>query len=273
MKLKLLPAIIAAAGFVAAPFALAATYQSEISATYADIDISDSSAEGYFVGLEGTYYFAPVDTANHPLAEAAFIQKSNNVYLNLGNTEYKSDAGRSDIYHRSLGVDFYVPNTMVYLGAGINEGKSKTAFSGENYSYSTKWDSAWFVRAGIAPVTGLLVWSEFTEDVDVSDEWNINGKYVIPLSGEHALNIEASYENSYDVVDAITVAADYYLDRNLSLGAGFTNLSYDGDGDNNSETEYLIRARQFFTDNASLELSYADSDYGSKLMLEGALRF
>lgn len=277
MKLKLLPAIIAAAGFVAAPFALAATYQSEISATYADIDISDDSEEGYMVGLEGKYYFAPVDTANHPLAEAAFIQKANNVYLKLGNYEFKDAGERLDIYQRSLGVDFYIPNTMFYLGASIEEYKGKSTWSSDEYSdagsYSTKWDSTWSVKAGIAPITGLLVWSEFTEDVDVSDEWNINGKYVIPLSGEQALNIEASYEKTYDFVDTITVAADYYLDRNLSLGAGFANSSYDGDGSNNSETDYLIRARQFFTDNASLELSYTDGDSESRLILGGTLRF
>ncbi|MCE3253216.1 MAG: hypothetical protein K0Q67_2236 [Cellvibrio sp.] len=275
MKFKLLPTIISTAGFLTAPFALAATYQSELSAAYADIDISESSEEGYFVDLEGKYYFAPVDTANHPLAEAAFIQKASNAYLNLGNAEYKDAGERLDIYHRSLGVDFYIPNSMFYLGAGISERKSKASWAGGNYSDSNQWDSTWFVKAGIAPVTGLLVWSEFTEDVDVSDEWDINGKYVIPLSGEQALNIEASYENTYDVIDTITVAADYYLDRHLSLGAGFINTSYDGDrySDSESNTDYLIRARQFFTDNASLELSYIDGDYGSSLMLGGTLRF
>lgn len=279
MKLKLLPAIIAAAGFLTAPFALAATYQSEISANYADVDVSDSSEEGYIVNLEGKYYFAPVDTANHPLAEAAFIEKASNAYLNLINYEFKENGDRLDIYQRSLGIDFYIPNTMFYLGAGIEEYKSKYTWPSDDYSdsgsSSTQWDSAWFVKAGIAPVTGLLVWSEFTEDVDVSDEWNINGKYVIPLAGEHALNIEASYENSYDVIDTITVAADYYVDRNLSLGAGFINRSYD-DGefsDNGSSTDYLIRARQFFTDNASLELSYVDGEEESSLLIGGSFRF
>jgi len=277
MKLKLLPAIITAAGLLTAPFALAATYQSEISATYADIDISDDSEEGYFIGLEGKYYIAPVDTANHPLAEAAFIEKASNVYLKLGNYELKDTGDRLDIYQRSLGIDFYIPNSIFYVGAGVNEYKSKYIWPSDEDSNagsnSSKWNSEWFVKAGIAPVTGLLVWSEFTENVNVSDEWNINGKYVIPLSGEQALNIEASYEKTYDFVDTITVAADYYLDRNLSLGAGFVNSSYDGDGDNNSETGYLIRARQFFTDNASLELSYTDGDYESSLALGGTFRF
>lgn len=279
MKLKLLPTIIAAAGFLTAPFALAATYQSEISTSYADIDISDDSEEGYFVGIEGKYYFSPVDTTSHPLAEAAFIEKASNIYLGLGNYEFKDTGDRLDIYQRSLGIDFYIPNTMFYLGAGVNEYKSKYSWPAEGSfdagSDSTKWDSAWFVKAGIAPVSGLLVWSEFTEDVDVSDEWNINGKYVIPLSGEQALNIEASYEKS-DVSyadDIIAGAVDYYLDRHLSLGAGFINSSFDSSDDNESTTDYFIRARNFFTDNVSMELSYTDGDYESSLMLGGTIRF
>lgn len=277
MKIKLLPAIIAAAGFLTAPFALSATYQSEISAAYTDIDINDDAEEGYFIGLEGKYYFSPVDTKNHPLAEAAFIEKASNVYVGLGNSEFKEAGDRLDIYQRSIGVDFYIPNTMFYLGAGVNEFKSKYTWPAEGGfaagSQSSKWDSTWFVKAGIAPVTGLLVWSEFTEDVDVSDQWNINGKYVIPLSGEQALNVEASYEKS-DISyaeDTIAGAVDYYLDRHLSIGAGFVNVSYASD--ESSTTDYFVRARNFFTDNISAELSYIDGDYESSLMLGGTIRF
>lgn len=279
MKLKLLPAILAATGFLVTPFALAATYQSEISASYADIDVSDDSEEGYFVGLEGTYYFSPVDTKNHPLAEAAFVEKASNVYLGLNNYEFKEAGDRLDIYQRTLGVDFYVPNTLFYVGAGVNEYKSKYSWPAEGSfdggSESSKWQSNWFIKAGIAPVTGLLVWSEFTEDVDVSDEWNINGKYVIPLSGEQALNVEASYEQSdiSYVADTITGAVDYYLDRHLSLGAGFINNSYESGSGDDSNTDYFIRARNFFTDNISAELSYTDGDYESSLMLGGTIRF
>lgn len=277
MKIKLLPSIIAVAGFLTAPFALSATYQSEIFAAYADIDVNNDPEEGYFVGLEGTYYFSPVDTKNHPLAEAAFIEKASNLYVGLGNFEFKEARDRLDIYQRSIGVDFYVPNTMFYLGAGVNEIKSKYTWPAEgNFaggSESSKWDSTWFVKAGIAPVTGLLVWTEFTEDIDVSDQWNINGKYVIPLSGEQALNIEASYEKS-DISyaeDTITGTVDYYLDRNLSIGTGFVNVSYNSDED--STTDYFVRARNFFTDNISAELTYTDGDYESSLMIGGTIRF
>ena len=278
MKNKLLPTIIAAAGLLVAPFALSAnTYQSEVSLTYADVE-NTFETDGYFVGLDGKYYFAPVNTNNHPLAEAAFIEKVSNVYVNLGNYEYKESGYRSDFYLRTLGADFYIPNTMFYLGAGVHEYKSKSSYA-ENanfdaINYSSKWDSTWFVKAGIAPITGLLVWSEFTEDVDVSDEWNINGKYVLPLSGEQALNIEASYKKS-DISyadDIITGAVDYYFDRNLSLGGGFVNASF-RDSDAGSTTDYFVRARNHFTDNVSVDLNYTDGDYGKSLAIGGTIRF
>tara|TARA_R100000656_G_scaffold63113_1_gene48545 strand:- start:1162 stop:2004 length:843 start_codon:yes stop_codon:yes gene_type:complete len=280
MKLKLL-SIIITAGFLTSPFALAATYQSELSAFYEDIDVTGGSEGGYSVGLEGAYYLSPVDTKNHPLAEAAFVEKASSVYINLTNYEFKESGDRLDIYHRALGVDFYIPNTIFYVGAGVNQYKSKYSLpSDESFdaaSFSSKWDSSWFIKAGVAPVTGLLVWSEFEEDVDVSEQWNINGKYVIPLAGEQALNIEASYayQDIYGASDTIRGAADYYFDRHLSLGAGFVNSSYDGDefNDSDTRTDYFIRARNYFTDNASLELSYYDGDFENRLMLGGTIRF
>lgn len=280
MKIKLLPSLIAAVGFLSAPFALAASYQSELSAAYAELDANDNDEQGYFVGLEGKYYFAPVETANHPLAEAAFMEKSSNLYVNLGNIETKEAGDRFDIYSRSIAVDFYIPNSLLFLGAGVDEVKSKYTWpTDDNFnagSMSSRWDSTWFVKAGIAPVTGLLIWSEFSEDVDLSEQWNINGKYIVPLSGEQALNIEASYQNSeFDgAPDTITAAVDYYLDRNLSIGGGFINSAFDeatlGD---DSANDYFIRARNYFTDNASLELSYTEGEYENSLALGGTLRF
>lgn len=280
MKIKLLPTIIAAAGFLSAPFALAANYQTELSAGYADIDANDNDENDYFIGLEGKYYFAPVDTANHPLAEAAFIEKSSSVYVSLDNTEWKSDAGRLDVYQRSIGVDLYVPNSMFYFGGGIKESKYKSFYTdsfGAVEGRSSQWDSEWFVKAGIAPIEGLLVWSEFVEDADISERWNINGKYVIALAGEQALNLEAGYENSELIYPAetLSVAADYYLDRHLSVGAGFVRSVFNEDEFNKGEssTDYFIRARNYFTDNIGVELGYIDNEYESSLTLGASVRF
>ena len=279
MRIKLLPTIIAAAGICAAPLSFSATYQGEISAAYADVD-NEFNSEGDFFGVEGKFYFSPVDTKSHPLAEAAFIEKASSVYADLGTYEFKEADAKMNFYQRSIGVDFYIPNTMLYLGAGVNEIKSKYVLPSNGNvpggRSSSDWDSSWFVKAGVAPVTGLLVWTEFTEDVDVSDEWNINGKYVIPLAGEQALNVEASYERSdlgFYEENVISGAVDYYVDRNLSVGTGFVNSSFDDSVESDSTTDYFVRARNFFTDNISAELSYTDGDYESSLVLGGTIRF
>lgn len=283
MKIKLLPAIIAAAGFLTVPFALAATYQSEISASYADIDSDAGADDIYAAAVEGKYYISPVDTSGHPLAEAAFLEKASNIYVTAAVQQWKDDGFHADVYERSVGIDFYVPNSLFYLGAGVREDKYQTKYSADTtngasaITFGRSWDSEWFVKAGITPIDGLLIWSEFVEDSDISEKWNINGKYVVALTGEQALNIEASYENSdeYFPAEAWSGAVDYYIDRHLSVGGGFTHSTFENEGLNRGEdaTDYFIRARNYFTDNIGVELGYVDGEHEDSLTLGASIRF
>lgn len=283
MKMKLLTAIIAATGLVTAPFALSSTYQSEISVAYSDINPDAKSTDAYEAGIEGKYYFSLVDTTQHPLAEAAFMGKVSNIYVSAATKEWKSDAFRSDIYAREIGIDFYVPNSIFYFGAGVGESKNQTKFAADPVNgsgevrFGMPWQSEWFVKAGVSPIDGLLVWSEFVKDVDVSEQWNINGKYVMALAGERALNIEAGYENSDEYFPAETWrgAADFYFDRHLSVGAGFIHSTFDNDEWNKGDdsTDYFIRARNYFTDNIGVELEYVSGEYEESVALGASVRF
>lgn len=137
------------------------------------------------------------------------------------------------------------------------------------------WESQWHIKAGVTPIDGLLVWSEFYEDVDVADAWNINAKYVMPLGvNGQWLNLEASYIDS-DIEEAKTldIAADYYLDNHLSVGGGLTHYAYDDDDFDTNENEYFIRANQYFTDSFAANLSYVDGDYESRWTIGASLRF
>lgn len=285
MKVKLLPAIIAANAFFVLPFASASSYQSEITAVYGESNYeSDSpSAENYDLQLKGTYYFSAIDTANRPLAESAFLQKASNVYVN-GYYEENKEKGagvfdKSNTYGRGLGADFYIPNSIFFLGAGIADTKVKSEwkYDGDSYRETRDWDSSWYIKAGVAPVDGLLVWSEFYEDVDVSDFWNINAKYVMPVgSSGQWLNLEASYANSDwedGDIQTLSLAADYYLDNHLSVGGGVTHYAYDLDDYNTNENEYFVRANQYFTDSFAMNVQYADGDYESRWELGATIRF
>lgn len=281
MKLKLLPTIIAAGSFFTASLAFANSYRAEISAIYGETDYDGLSSDVYDIQIGGTYYFSAVDTTNRPLAESAFLQKASNIYIDgyYENDEQKGGTFTSDVqntYGRRIGVDFYIPNSIIYLGAGAVEVKTKYEWTdnGTSYSNTQGWDSLWYVRVGVTPIDGLQVWSEFYEDIDVSDLWNINAKYVLPLGAAGQwLNLEARYEDQDDYLQTLDLAADYYLDNHLSVGGGITHYNYDDDGYDNNDNEYFIRAKQYFTDNFSANIKYADGDYESRWELGATIRF
>lgn len=285
MKSKMLPTIIASLAFAAVPVAFGATYQMELAAAYGEVDVDNYSTSQNDYSLSGTYYFSLVDTKNRPLAESAFLQKAGSVYVRGDYSRYESSYSSLDytsearVYGRELGADIYIPNSVFYLGGGVREFKARSEWNyGENKgSSSDDWDSRWYVKAGVTPVDGMLVWSEFYEDVDVSDYWNINAKYVMPIGAEgHWLNLEARYETTEDDEDdsqSFSIAGDYYLDSHLSLGGGVTHYTYDDDYSNENENEYFVRANQYFTENFAVNLRYADGDYESSWALGATLRF
>jgi hypothetical protein len=285
MKPKLLPTIISAISLLMAPWSQASNYQGQVSATYGEINLDDSPADISDSGLQGNFYFAPVTTTNRPFAEAAFLQKASGVYANGSYLKYRENdsefpsSEKGYAYGRQIGADFYVPNSVFFLGAGINETKYKyeSTEDGVTERDSMDWESQWYIKAGVTPIDGLLVWSEFYEDVDVSDAWNINAKYVMPIGvGNQWLNLEASYadaDSSTGNTKTLKLAGDYYVDAQLSIGGGLTHYAYDENDYDRNENEYFIRASQFFTDKFSMNVSYADGDYESRWSIGASLRF
>jgi hypothetical protein len=67
-------------------------YQAEVggSYTYTDPDHYDNT---HSFGVDGTYYFNPVQTRNAPLAEAAFLNRASNVKANVN---YADNSGVKD---------------------------------------------------------------------------------------------------------------------------------------------------------------------------------
>lgn len=277
MKLAVLSAIVATSSFTLAPFALSETYRTEISANYGETDSDYYSGDNYSVGLSGKLYFSPVNTAGLPLAEAAFLQKASSFSVSLSNNSYEYEGDNQEAYLRSANVTYFIPNSIFFVGAGIAENKWTYEYNfGDEaapLNGSTDWESRWSAAVGIAPIDGLQVWSDFFEDTDVSERWNLNAKYVKPLVGERAFGVEVRYSD-YNEFDShsINVSADYYFTHRFSVGAGvgqaWSDESYVED-----QTTYNIHARHFLTENASVELSYSDYDYSTGWQLGGTIRF
>ncbi|TLX47394.1 putative porin [Pseudoalteromonas phenolica] len=94
----------------------------------------------------------------------------------------------------------------------------------------------------------------FEADIDL-DSYTLSGRYFKHLGADSYLAIDVDhkeYEGSYDVS---TIKADYYVNKNISLGVG----SYDND--------LGIQAKYFFNDKFHLGGSIIDFDSGEVYQL------
>ena len=95
-------------------------YQAEVGASAGLIDPDNGSSSGSF-GVDGTYYFNPVQTRNAPLAEAAFLDRASNV-----NAKYQYDEVGDDERHRyGVGAEVYIPNSDFYVSGNVGRDDMK----------------------------------------------------------------------------------------------------------------------------------------------------
>ncbi|PUA27289.1 MAG: hypothetical protein B0W54_11855 [Cellvibrio sp. 79] len=278
MKFSVCYAMSAVAIFSLTPLAFSSTYQTEIDLRYLEVDLASPYEDSQF-HLEGTRYFEPVDTSNLPFYEAAFLRKASSFSLSLIDND--SDFGDSDRNYkrRSAEINYYIPDSLFFVGASIHQAKTDYRYYAYipdygNYEVNDEsdWRSRWVGRLGIAPVDGLLVWSEFTEGVKVSDYWNLNAKYVKPLQNNKAIGVESTFETSSSNYWRTNLIADYYFSQSLSIGAGFSYYESDNDYSEDARS-HIVRSRYFLTEKISLNLSYTDGEDANAWSVGGSIRF
>lgn len=202
-----------------------------------DAGNSDTSLNAY-----GEYHFKRVQTANRPLAEAAFLQKSSNAYVR----------GARDLDVIYAGAEFYIPDTMFYVAGEIQ----RLDLPGDNR------ENDWGLRVGLTPIAGLLVWTGYYDEPGY--DLNLHAKYVHDLGRNNAFNVEAGYTD-LDTHNAIYLYGDFYFNRTFSVGAGYNDEYDDG--------ALTLRTRKFFTDAISGELAYVSADDYDSLSIGGSMRF
>jgi hypothetical protein len=317
--------LISAISLVLAAQANAQSYQFEGSANYShDKGNKPFTSKGDQASFYGSYYFSPVTTDNHPLEEAAFLEKNSSVslaYLNGKSTEsntydggffrakYDSESKNSVVL---VSASTYLLDGLVYIGGVVSYFDTKNTnttvvasdtFSDLNYTETTKGtesDDDWRINLGMAPVTGLLIWSEFQKDIDVDKSWNLNAKYVLEFNGS-ALNIQGGLgKNAYaflstsfavdtnsvklnfvgiegeddEGLNSVYLIGDYYFNNTLSLGLGVSDYNGDSDsGFENTDNSYLIRSKYFITETFSIQAEYLQEDFQDTFSIGAAMRF
>lgn len=226
----------------------AAAYQFEGSGSYTDFDELDDSR----LGVRGLYYFNNVEDSGVPRAEAAFLRRASSVGLSYATFD-EADADGIAIGGEAYIQDFY--------GSAV---LSRTE-SGPVESDDLK------LEVGYLPMDGLRLTLGY-EDFDLLGLTTIslNGKYVVPLGGETALNSEVSIGQTDDVDDTISYSflADYFLNPNLSLGAGYADTDQSG-----SAEDITLRARMFVIPTLSVQIQYNMQDFNDRIELGVTGRF
>lgn len=234
MKVKTLPAILALS--LVSSVATAENYRAEVGLKYTDYENSDSTK------LYGEFHFSEVNTNSHPLKEAAFLEKSNNV-----NAAYIAADGGDQ---QKIAVEFFIGDWFyiapAYTNTSPDVGSSDGVFSAD---------------LGLTPVNGMLITTSVPEE---DYEFNLDMKYVTPLSGGTALNVELGYQDGGDGDDTISAGADYYFTSTFSLGAKIAD---------SADTAYTLRANCFFTGKFQAGLGFTSADDADALYVDASFRF
>lgn len=216
-------------------------YQAEVGAAAAYLD-PDNGGSGNAFGVNGTYYFNPVQTRNAPLAEAAFLDRASNVKAHAT----FADQGDTDSNTYGVGAEYYVPNTDFYLSGDVSRNNAEIRDSfGDKHDFDTTYYSA---EVGYLPAPGLLIAAGlkgYDNDNDDGVDPTIRAKYVTQLSNGKDINLEAGA--AFGDLDEFNLAADYFIDKTFSVGADYSS------NDLLDQNEFGVNARKFLNPQVSVE--------------------
>ncbi len=245
MKKTSLAAAVALA--LAAGQGIADPFQMEGGLAYMDFDGDDSA-----IGVDFTYHFDTVATSGHPLNEAAFLERSNNV-----NAQYVT-FDEADLDLINVGVEAYFED--IYAAAELSRADFGDTTNDIGLRLGYMIDDGFRVHAGV----------DINDNADDTKDINLGLKYVNKMSGDTAVNVEFDLTMVDDADDTIMygLAGDYYFNRYGSIG-----LTYADDDNSATEATIGVRGKYFVTSMISVEASFTDNDGANTMGLRGALRF
>ena len=213
-------------------------YQAEVGGSYTYTDWDDFDGNHSF-GVDGTYYFNPVQTRNAPLAEAAFLNRASNVNAKIN---YADNSGVKNSQY-SAGVEYFVPNSDFYVSGRLGRSElevDKTPIDQKVTTYGA--EIGYLPAPGLLLALGVVGYDE-KDGKDGADP-TLRAKYVTQVGGND-INLEAY--GAFGDLDEYNLKGDYFIDKTLSLGADYYS------NDLSDTSEFGINARKFFTPQVSLE--------------------
>lgn len=233
-------------------------YQAEVggSYTYVDPDHADSVSQ---FGVDGTYYFNPVQIRNSPLNEAAFLDRASNVKAHI---DYGDNNGVKDTEY-GAGAEVFIPNSDFYVSGDVSRDETKIKKAGVDNKVTY-----YGAEVGYLPAPGLLLALGLkgydAKNGDDGVDPTVRAKYVTQV-GQHDVNLEAF--GAFGDLDEFKVRGDYYIDKTLSVGVDYYN------NDLTDYDEWGVSAKKYFNQNVSLEGRVGFGDDVNTYGVRAAYRF
>ncbi|CAI3143217.1 hypothetical protein MWMV2_MWMV2_02267 [Acinetobacter oleivorans] len=264
-------------------------YQTEVGTMYEFTDIDEGENNSF--GINGKYYFNPVEAKTFPLAEAAFLNKASNIGLGYAYSKLEDDEDSGKLEFNSVGItgEYFIPSTPLYLSGAFN--RTKTKVSANDFGSVDDSGNGYAVEVGFLPTDGLLLAAGVT---DLSESFDpiqaakygfitsvtnatavtgededtavtLRAKYVTQISGFYT-----NFEGQTYIGDETTyrLGADLYLDPTLSIGASFADSTAE-----DSDAIFSVRAQKFFTPQIAVGLTYTTVDDANSFGINGTFRF
>ncbi len=264
-------AIALVLGFLLTGPALAKdSYQYEVAGHWFKSDTDYTEVNGY--SLTGEMYFSPVNTKDHPLAEAYFLERIGSVGITASKLDVEMSFANSATQYTGDSKSFglHVAYTQPNLPYLFLAGYTKSDFG---YDAPLSIDSSadvFFVGAGYYIMDNVLVGINYQQlDADLGSgnnqtdkRYSVYGKQVRELQNNTAYNIligldiieSESAAQTYDNWE-LEVSGDYYFTNFISIGAGLG--IHRGDEESEEGNEYTLNNKAYFNRNVGVELSYS----------------
>ena len=245
------------------------SYNSEASLISIDRDKST-----VFV-VRGEYYFVPVSTKEHPLAEANFFSRSASIRGVFSTSD--TDFGSLNYDSESVNIHYSHAKKDSPLTFGIGYAKSNSDITDGSLLGTSKSDlydldiGYYFTRnshldLSYLSLDGTTSHPSITNTTSEFNAYSVRYKQVIEYNDNTALSLIGALTfsgSSTDVSSTVDstiyqVIANYYFNRAFNLSGSLTSIS--SDSSSSEGTKYSLTMGYFITESLNLKGTYEQFD-------------
>ena len=247
-------------------------FQNELGFAYGHTSDSDDTFDTTILQFEAVHFLQPVDTANHPLAEAAFLEHAASIgFLYMqSTTDYTDGFLPTNVDRTMYAVQFdYASTTSPLTFSAVYAGMTLAV---DEFNVDLSGNQALFKLgsyiSGSGRVQGIV--SQLDFEGDSTTIIGVDAKFVNDIGNDMALGIDGMYysregdsSNGSNQGRGYTIGVDLYPSRMTNIGFTRDWSTYkDPDGSFDYWTHHF-RIKHFLSPQASIAFEYLTTDKDS----------